>query len=89
MATFVAFSHLRWDFVYQRPQHLLSRLTDRFNIVFVEEPVAGSSVATLERMHPVEGVAVLRPHVPGTATGFHDDHIPALRILLADYLAGS
>ena len=87
MATFVAFSHLRWDFVYQRPQHLLSRLTDRFNIVFVEEPVAGSSVATLERMHPVEGVAVLRPHVPGTATGFHDDHIPALRILLADYLA--
>ena len=87
MATLVVFSHLRWDFVYQRPQHLLSRLTDRFNIVFVEEPVAGSSVATLERMHPVEGITVLRPHVPGTATGFHDDHIPALRILLADYLA--
>jgi UDP-galactopyranose mutase len=23
--TLVCFSHLRWDFVYQRPQHLMSR----------------------------------------------------------------
>jgi len=87
MATLVVFSHLRWDFVYQRPQHLLSRLTDRFNVVFAEEPVPGAAAVSLERMHPVEGVTVLRPHLPGTATGFHDDHIPALRILLADYLA--
>lgn len=87
MPTLVVFSHLRWDFVFQRPQHLLSRLTDRFNVLFVEEPVPGSPAASLERMHPAEGVTVLRPHVPGLATGFHDDHIPALRIMLADYLA--
>ena len=35
----VCFSHLRWDFVYQRPQHLLSRFATRFTVFFVEEPI--------------------------------------------------
>lgn len=26
MDTLIVFSHLRWHFVYQRPQHLLTRL---------------------------------------------------------------
>jgi glycosyltransferase involved in cell wall biosynthesis len=34
----VVFSHLRWNFVYQRPQHILSRLANFYNILFVEEP---------------------------------------------------
>jgi hypothetical protein len=32
--------HLRWDFVWQRPQHVFSRLAARHPIAFVEEPVA-------------------------------------------------
>jgi UDP-galactopyranose mutase len=36
----VVFSHLRWDSVYQRPQHLISRLARRQMVLFVEEPVA-------------------------------------------------
>ncbi|KAB0682544.1 glycosyltransferase [Aureimonas leprariae] len=35
----VCFSHLRWDFVYQRPQHLLSRAADSYQVVFIEEPI--------------------------------------------------
>ena len=35
----VCFSHLRWDFVFQRPQHLLTRLADHFKIYYVEEPI--------------------------------------------------
>lgn len=35
----VVFCHLRWDFVYQRPQHLLSRLAEQYRILVVEEPV--------------------------------------------------
>ncbi len=35
----VVFCHLRWDFVYQRPQHLISRLSKKFKILLVEEPV--------------------------------------------------
>jgi glycosyltransferase involved in cell wall biosynthesis len=34
----VCFSHLRWDFVYQRPQHLLSRFARARRVFFVEEP---------------------------------------------------
>jgi glycosyltransferase involved in cell wall biosynthesis len=35
----IVFSHLRWNFVYQRPQHILSRLANSYNILFVEEPL--------------------------------------------------
>lgn len=31
--------HLRWDFVYQRPQHLISRMSETLKILFIEEPV--------------------------------------------------
>jgi len=42
MQTLIVLSHLRWDFVFQRPQHLLSRLARRYRIFFIEEPVADS-----------------------------------------------
>lgn len=35
----VCFSHLRWDFVFQRPQHLLTRLAKSVNIFYLEEPI--------------------------------------------------
>ena len=34
----VCFSHLRWNFVYQRPQHLMSRFARVRRVVFIEEP---------------------------------------------------
>jgi len=34
----VVFCHLRWDFVYQRPQHLISRLAKTMKILLIEEP---------------------------------------------------
>ncbi|WP_259651908.1 glycosyltransferase [Variovorax sp. UMC13] len=86
MTTMIVFSHLRWDFVYQRPQQLLSRLAKRFSVVFVEEPVPNAERAALERLQPCVGVEVLRPHLTGSATGFHDEHIPELQAMLADYL---
>ena len=45
--TLLVFSHLRWDFVFQRPQHLLSRLAKNFRVVFVEEPVYDAGLAHL------------------------------------------
>jgi hypothetical protein len=38
MNELVVFSHVRWDFVYQRPQQILSRLARRYRVLFVEEP---------------------------------------------------
>jgi glycosyltransferase involved in cell wall biosynthesis len=34
----VVFSHLRWSFVWQRPQQFLSRFADVHRVLFVEEP---------------------------------------------------
>ena len=35
----IVHSHLRWDFVWQRPQQILSRLSANRNVLFVEEPM--------------------------------------------------
>ena len=35
----ICFSHLRWDFVFQRPQHLLSRAALERRVFFIEEPI--------------------------------------------------
>jgi glycosyltransferase involved in cell wall biosynthesis len=84
MKTLVVFSHLRWNFVYQRPQHLMSRLAARWRVIFIEEPVPRSPRNELERLQPAQGVQVWRPHVTGEAPGYHDDHLPVLRRLVAD-----
>lgn len=41
ITTVVCYSHLRWNFVYQRPQHLLSRFATRYRVIFFEEPMYG------------------------------------------------
>lgn len=35
----IVFCHLRWDFVFQRPQHLITRLSRDYRILVVEEPI--------------------------------------------------
>ena len=86
MQTLIVFSHLRWDFVYQRPQHLLSRLARDFRILFFEEPVRGKLTPFLERLSPCRNVEVLRPHTTIDAGGFHDAQLPELQPLLTEYL---
>lgn len=39
----VVFSHLRWDFVTQRPQHIMERLGKNQRVFFVEEPIASTA----------------------------------------------
>jgi len=58
----LCFSHLRWNFVYQRPQHLLSRATKDYRVWYVEEPVfeAGEQ-PRLEISRSVEDVNVVVP----------------------------
>ena len=87
MQTLIVFSHLRWDFVYQRPQHLLSRLAKHYRVIFFEEPVRGKQTPFLQRWAPCSNVEVLRPHTTVDAVGFHDDQLPELKHLLADYLS--
>jgi UDP-galactopyranose mutase len=60
----VCFSHLRWDFVYQRPQHLLTRCARDRRVFFVEEPMFGNGSMRLERREGEAGVQVVVPHLP-------------------------
>lgn len=36
----IVFCHLRWQFVYQRPQHLISRMSKSMKVLLIEEPIA-------------------------------------------------
>src|SRR5947209_14474234 len=68
----VCFSHLRWNFVFQRPQHLMSRFAREYRVFFWEEPTfeADLEEACLERADGGFGVTVLTPRLPeGLAPG--------------------
>ena len=84
MPTLIVFCHLRWDFVFQRPQHLMTRLAEHYNILFVEEPMHTEGQARLEKMAVAPNITVYRPHTPIHQWGFHDDQLPTLQNLLAD-----
>jgi UDP-galactopyranose mutase len=63
-ADLVCLSHLRWDFVYQRPQHLLSRCAKQRRVFFVEEPIFIQGPSRLEVSQREDGVYVVVPHLP-------------------------
>ena len=50
--TAICFSHLRWDFVFQRPQHLITRLSRQMKVIFWEEPVFAPDVAPMLEIEP-------------------------------------
>lgn len=76
----IVFSHLRWDFVYQRPQHLMSRFAAAHRVIFFEEPVPDDSTFLDCKQHG--NVLVCTPHTPEKSVGFHDQQLPYLNSLL-------
>jgi UDP-galactopyranose mutase len=87
MCPIITFSHLRWDFVYQRPQHLLSRLARGQRVLFIEEPVQGAAgTPSWEFFHPEPGVMVCRPHTPCDVPGYSAEQLPYLRQLLHELI---
>ena len=60
----VCFSHLRWDFVFQRPQHLLSRCARDRRVFYVEEPVYVNGSMRLDVRETETGVRVVVPQLP-------------------------
>src|SRR6476620_3759648 len=59
----ICFSHLRWDFVYQRPQHLLSRFANKYKVYYIEEPVHDGTDNFLHITQPVDNITVVTPHL--------------------------
>ncbi|MGI9046939.1 MAG: NAD(P)-binding protein [Burkholderiales bacterium] len=83
----VVFSHLRWDFVYQRPQHLLSRLARNRRVIFFQEPVLSEEPqAFLDIARPHANLVICTPRTPIATPGFHDQQLPYLNPLLQKVL---
>ena len=80
----ICFSHLRWNFVYQRPQHLMSRFAKDRRVFFFEEPVYDAPSQYNEIFDdPVAGVCVVTPHITSDTENVSD----ALRHLLDMFMA--
>lgn len=54
-------SHLRWDFVYQRPQHLMRRAAASHQVFYIEEPLPAPGPAHYRMRVEAGGVTVLTP----------------------------
>ena len=87
--TLVCFSHLRWNFVFQRPQHLMSRFAAERRVIFWEEPEAalpGCEPALGVRTCAETGVIVVTPSLPEGMEESQQETI--LKRLLDGFLAG-
>ncbi len=62
----ICFSHLRWDFVTQRPQHLMRRFARDQKVFFFEEHIPCDHPLPYLEFHPFpeDGVIALRPRLP-------------------------
>lgn len=76
----IVFCHLRWDFVYQRQQHLISRFSNQYKILVVEEPIGQNSENTSPIIEVSESLHILRPQI---------DHINELAFYLKKVLKDS
>src|SRR3954447_14100263 len=64
----VVHSHLKWDWVWQRPQQFLSRLSRKHRVLFVENPDASVHVRTtrvhLREVSDFPNINVLQIEIP-------------------------
>ncbi|MFD1468172.1 glycosyltransferase family 1 protein [Hymenobacter caeli] len=83
----VCFAHLHWDFVWQRPQHLLSRFAQHGRVFYVEDAFfhpdqVAPHLEVKERKH---GLRVVVAHLPAGLGEAEADHVQAE--LLSQYFA--
>lgn len=83
----ICFSHLRWDFVVQRPQHLMKRFGEKRRVFFFEEHIPTDHHLPYLEFHSFDDteVVAIRPRVPRDWQGTRLHH--ALSGLLDDLLA--
>lgn len=75
----LCFSHLRWDFVHQRPQHLLTRAAGAYRVFYIEEPEAGGPAPHFRMKIDPSGVTVLTPVLDGPTLGDPSARAGAMR----------
>lgn len=90
MPDLLCLSHLRWDFVFQRPQHLLTRCVKTQRVFYVEEPICGADEPALEVRLEQSGVHVVVPHLPDGLSEAEATHCQRVLLgrLFQDYAIG-
>jgi glycosyltransferase involved in cell wall biosynthesis len=85
----ICFSHLRWDFVFQRPQQLMSRFSNDMPVVYWEEPFdIGRDEPAFLQVRQAEGFPGVRIAVPHLPEGISDQQRAAsLRGLLDGFVS--
>jgi UDP-galactopyranose mutase len=63
-ADLICLSHLRWNFVFQRPQHLMTRFAHRQRVYFVEEPLLEDIADVQVSVEKHDNVLVIVPKLP-------------------------
>lgn len=84
MQTLIVFCHLRWNFVFQRPQHLLGQFANSFRVLVVEEPLYHEGECFLKAYEAAPNITIYQPHTNVQAPGFHDDQLAKLEPLVAN-----
>ena len=80
----VCFSHLRWNFVYQRPQHLLSRFSKHYRVFYIEEPIIETRDKDfLQVNNPENNVWIITPHLPEGSE--HENVVERQKVLLKSF----
>ena len=60
----ICFCHIRWNFVYQRPQHLMSRFAQHHRVFFLEEPFFGpEDKSFMEVTKDRDNIWIITPHL--------------------------
>ncbi len=84
----VVHSHLRWDFVWQRPQQILSRLAQHAPVLFLEEPVFFDVAAPrLDLTMPTAGVHRAVPVLPSSMRDDQNGALATVRDLALEAIA--
>lgn len=79
----VCFSHLRWNFVYQRPQHLLSRFAKTRRVYYIEEPFFDAPENSYSVTTTAESVHVVTLHLKGS---YHEENVERQKEILIQFL---
>ena len=78
----VCFSHLRWNFVYQRPQHLLSRFAKTRRVYYIEEPTFEASEDSYTVTITQENVHIVVLHLKGFQ---HEENVERQKEILTRF----
>lgn len=83
----LVFSHLRWNFIFQRPQHLMTRFAKHRRVFFIEEPMFEDvSFPKIHTHQSEEGVFVITPYLPQAFMTRNQDNDMILTILIDELI---